>query len=218
MVVDWWSAVWSRSVRGHTARPFKRARTEPSRNLPARRRPRARTQVDAARSQVARLEHRLASLQQFKDRGYDIDVSLAGDAGATFGGGGGGAGGGADGSAAASAVAPQSTSPNTNTPLRHSGGGGGGVDTAASSPGGGSVGSGVGVGRSRSTSFASDSDHSSSAVSGQEALAKVEYLRNLVLQYMTSADASTKQQMEVCYRVRARVLRACVHVARSVVS
>ena len=116
-------------------------------------------QVDKALSQVARLEHRLASLEQINERGYDIDVTAT---------------------AAPDAVETPASHSNgntvTQTPDRHS-------STTTSTPL---------QSRSRTSSDATHSD-----LGAQESLAKVEYLRNLVLKYMSSNDASTRKQMEI---------------------
>ena len=102
-------------------------------------------QIDAAHSQIARLEHRLASLQQISDRGFDIDVTASPE--------------------------PQNGSSKNNVELA----------TPAKPP------------PTSSSGRLSASDE----LSAQEMLAKVEYLRNLVMKYMSSSDASTRTQMEV---------------------
>ena len=119
--------------------------------------------LDAARSRCARLEHRLASFEQIKDRGYDIDVTAVEESSKAVAG---------DSAGASATSTPVRTNAGPITPVS----GGGQRASATATP---------------------TSSRTPEELSAQETLAKVEYLRNLVLQYMSSSDVSTRKQMEV---------------------
>lgn len=130
-------------------------------------------QLDATKSHIARLQHRLASFEQVHDRGFDIDVS------------------------ASEKLLKRRKSGQVNSPNEHANENVtltknlvADVDPSLSAD----ITTPSSKSRARSSSSSSNSAHE---LNPREALAKVEYLRNLVLQYMSSNDASTREQMEI---------------------